>query len=220
MSRKKLQRFAHNAHASNVIERGKPLYTTVRGRWNEAYFQNSHPLVLELACGKGEYTVGMGKLFPERNFIGVDIKGERIARGSRQAQEAGLSNVAFLRTGIQFLEEFFVEDEADEIWLIHPDPQPRDKEEKKRLTNPSFLALYHRYLKDGGLFNVKTDNPFLYAYTLEKLLESPLYTVEAHTADLYNSPLMEEHMGITTHYERMFTEKGFTIHFIRSRCKK
>ncbi len=220
MSRQKLQRFEHNTQAENVIERGKPLYTTIRGRWKEVFFKNEHPVVLELACGKGEYTVGMGRQCPDRNFIGVDIKGERIARGSKQAIQAGLTNVAFLRTGIQYLGEFFEENEVDEIWLIHPDPQPRDKEEKKRLTNPAFLSLYHRYLKDGGVFNVKTDNPFLYEYTLDMLQRSSLYTVLDYTDDLYHSPLHAEHMGITTHYERLFMERGFTINYIKSVCKK
>lgn len=220
MSRQKLQRFEHNIQAENVIERGKPLYTTIKGNWKRDYFGNDNPIVLELACGKGEYTVGMAKVFPERNFIGIDIKGERIARGSKQAINAGLTNVAFLRTGIQYLEEFFNENEVDEIWLIHPDPQPKDKDEKKRLTNPDFLASYHRFLKNEGPFNFKTDNPFLYGYTLDTLQKQPFFEVKDYTDDLYKSALLEEHMGIVTHYEKVFTEKGFTINFIKSICKK
>ena len=119
--------------ADNVIERGKELYTSIKGKWNEVFFKNSNPITVELACGKGEYTVGLSKQFPEVNFIGVDIKGDRIARGSKKAMDLNLSNVAFLRTGIQYLDEFFEPEEIDELWLVHPDPQPRDKEEKRRL---------------------------------------------------------------------------------------
>ena len=130
MSRKKQHRFEHNISADNVIERGKELYTSIKGKWNEVFFKNWNPITVELACGKGEYTVGLSKQFPDVNFIGVDIKGDRIARGSKKAMDLNLSNVAFLRTGIQYLDEFFEPEEIDEIWLVHPDPQPRDKEEK------------------------------------------------------------------------------------------
>lgn len=203
-----------------MIERGKPLYTTIRGHWKETYFENRNPVVLELACGKGEYTVGLGRAFPERNYIGIDIKGDRIARGSRQATEAGLTNVAFLRTSIQYLEEFFEPGEADEIWLVHPDPQPRDKDEKKRLTNQWFLALYARIIKDGGIFHLKTDNPFLYEYSLESLSGAPGYSVLEHTDNLYESDLMAGHHNITTHYEKLFREKGFTICYIKAAVSK
>ncbi|MDP5139143.1 MAG: methyltransferase domain-containing protein, partial [Spirosomaceae bacterium] len=118
MSRRKKERFDHNIEAQNVIERGKPLYTTIKGKWNSNYFENDNPIVVELACGKGEYSVGLGEAYPNKNFIGVDIKGDRIARGSKKAIEKNLDNVCFLRTGIQYLEEFFVEGEIDEIWLI------------------------------------------------------------------------------------------------------
>ncbi len=217
MARQKRQRFAQNALAENVIEKGKPLYTAIKGKWREVYFNNTNPIVLELACGKGEYTVGLGQLFPEKNFIGIDIKGERIARGSRQALQARLDNVAFLRTGIQYMDEFFLPDEVDEIWLVHPDPQPKDKDEKKRLTNPFFLGLYATYLKEGGLFHLKTDNPFLYQYSLETLQNLPAYSVLEHTDNLYESPQLEAHHGIETHYEKLFVAKGFTINYIKAR---
>lgn len=220
MSRQKLQRFAHNIEAANVIERGKPLYTEIKGKWRDVYFQNQNPVVLELACGKGEYTIGLASVYPDKNFIGIDIKGERIARGSKRAIDQGLGNVAFLRTGIQYLEEFFEENEIDEIWLIHPDPQPKDRDEKKRLTNPDFLKSYSRFLKKEGLFRLKTDNPFLYEYSLEKLNESAEYEVIGYSNDLYESELNEENHGIFTHYEKVFTEKGFSINFIKCICKK
>lgn len=216
MARQKLQRFLHNSLADNVIEKGKPFYTTIKGNWNKEYFKNDQPIVLELACGKGEYTTGLAAVYPDRNYIGIDIKGDRIQRGSKRAMDNNLANVAFLRAGIQFLDEFFVEGEVDEIWLIHPDPQPKDKDEKKRLTNSAFLSLYAMYLKKGGLFRLKTDNPFLYEYSLGSLGNHTEYRILDHTNDLYHSPLLEEHQGVKTHYEHLFVEKGFTINYIKS----
>lgn len=215
MSRQKLPRFLHNLNADNVIERGKPLYTTIKGRWREEYFKNDNPIVLELACGKGEYTIGLAKQFPDKNFIGIDIKGDRIARGSKIAYDNNLKNVCFLRTGIRYLEEFFEENEVSEIWLIHPDPQPRDKDEKKRLTNAYFLNLYNKILAKNGAFRLKTDNPTLYEYSLISIPEVN-FGISNHTSDLYSSDLLDHHYGIKTHYERIFTEKGFTINYIEA----
>lgn len=218
--RRKNHRFEHNQNADNVIERGKPLYTTIKGNWNSEFFKNPNPLVLELACGKGEYTVGLAENIPDKNFIGIDIKGDRIARGSKRAIEKGLENAVFLRTGISYLDEFFEPSEVDEMWLIHPDPQPRDKQERKRLTNPEFLEIYKTYLKNDGLFRLKTDSPFLYDYSLEVLKEDPEFEILAHTNDLYHSELLEEHYGIKTHYEQLWVEKGFTVNYIKCRHKK
>lgn len=220
MTRKKLHRFNHNTLAHNVIERGKELYTTIRGKWNTEYFKNQNPIVLELACGKGEYTVGLGSRLPEMNFIGIDIKGDRISRGSKKALDLNLQNVAFLRTGIQYLDEFFTPDEVSEIWLVHPDPQPRDKEEKRRLTNQKFLDLYKTYLKNGGIFHLKTDSSFLFEYSLEVISNDPELEILDYTHDLYNSPLREGHFEIVTHYERLFNEKGATIHYLKARLHK
>lgn len=220
MTRRKLHRFAQNAEADNVIERGKPLYETIKGKWKEVYFRNENPIVLELACGKGEYTVGLGRAFPGNNYIGIDIKGDRIARGSQQAISEGLTNVAFLRSSIQYLEEFFSPGEVDEIWLVHPDPQPRDKDEKKRLTNQHFLALYAGLIKSGGIFHLKTDNPFLYEYSLESIAAATGFEILSHTDNLYESDLMAGHHDITTHYERLFREKGFTIRYIKAQMSK
>jgi len=216
MSRRKLSHYQFSAEAANVIEAGKPLYTTIKSKWNELYFKNNNPIVLELACGKGEYTIGLGKVFPEKNFIGMDIKGDRIARGSQSATDSGLTNVAFLRAGIQYSDEFFGENELDEIWLIHPDPQVRERDEAKRLTNPVFLNSYSRYLKRGGMFCLKTDSTFLYEYSLTTLSNSENYKIIEHTDDLYQSPLLTEHHGVRTHYEKIFVAKGYTIKFIKS----
>jgi tRNA (guanine-N7-)-methyltransferase len=158
VSRRKLYRFKHNQDAHNVIEAGKPLYTNIKGQWN-SYFDNDNPIILELACGKGEYTVGLAKNLPKSNVIGIDIKGDRIARGSKRLIDANLKNGAFLRTGISYLNEFFEEKEVAEIWLIHPDPQPGDKQERKRLTNQYYLDIYKKYLKKDGLFRLKTYSP-------------------------------------------------------------
>jgi tRNA (guanine-N7-)-methyltransferase len=206
--------------ADNVIERGKELYTSIKGKWNEVYFKNANPITVELACGKGEYTVGLSKQFPEINFIGVDIKGDRIARGSKKAMELNLSNVAFLRTGIQYLDEFFEPEEIDELWLVHPDPQPRDKEEKRRLTNQKFLNSYKIYLKNEGIFHLKTDSEFLFDYSLEVIKADPDFELLDYTHDLYNSELKEGHYDIVTHYEKLFNEKGATIHYLKAKIIK
>ncbi len=219
MSRRKLAHYEFSAKASNVIEPTKPLYKTIKGKWNELYFKNDNPIVVELACGKGEYTVGLGKVFPERNFIGMDIKGDRIARGSLAASEGNLTNVAFLRAGIQYSDEFFKEKELSEIWLIHPDPQVRDRDENKRLTNPKFLEMYARFLKTKGMFLLKTDSSFLYEYSLVTLGESPHFEIVEHTDDLYNSPLLDEHHGVKTHYEKIFVAKGYSIKYIKAKLK-
>ncbi len=220
MSRKKLPRFEHNISAENVIERGKERYTTIKGKWQEEYFKNTNPITLELACGKGEYTVGLSKQFPDSNFIGVDIKGDRIARGSKKAMDLGLNNVAFLRTGIQYLHEFFEPNEVDEIWLVHPDPQPRDKEEGRRLTNQKFLDSYKIYLKSEGLFHLKTDSTFLFAYSLQLIKSDPDFELINFTEDLYNSDLKEGHYDIVTYYEKLFNEKGSTINYLKAKLKK
>ncbi len=206
--------------ADNVIERGKELYTSIKGKWNEVFFKNANPITVELACGKGEYTVGLSKQFPEVNFIGVDIKGDRIARGSKKAMDLNLSNVAFLRTGIQYLDEFFEPEEIDELWLVHPDPQPRDKEEKRRLTNQKYLDIYKIYLKNEGIFHLKTDSEFLFDYSLEVIKADPEFEVLDYTDDLYNSDLKEGHFDIVTHYEKLFNEKGATIHYLKAKLIK
>lgn len=216
MARRKLEHYRFSEQAENVVQAGKPLYSEIKGNWNKLYFNNESPIVVELACGKGEYTVGLGKKFPEKNFIGVDIKGDRIARGSALATEENLTNVAFLRAGIQYSEEFFAKDELSEIWLIHPDPQVRDRNEKYRLTNPDFLARYATFLKEGGMFFLKTDSDFLYEYSLQTLEDAPNFRIIEHTYDLYQSHLLDEHHGVRTHYEGIFTAKGYTIKYIKA----
>lgn len=220
MGRQKLIRFETNAQRENVIEPGKEIFSTIQGNWR-AYFKNENPIVLEVGCGRGEYTVGLAPIFPEKNFVGTDIKGSRIWKGSTIAFENNYKNVAFLRIKIQNIEEFFDKGEVNEIWITFPDPRPKDKDERRRLTNPRFLEIYKNLLAPGGLVHFKTDSIALFEYTLE-LLHNPELIQKfgirdlVFTKDLYNSELQSEHYGITTTYERKFLAKGIeTINYLR-----
>lgn len=185
-----------------------------KGQWAKEVFGNTLPLVLELGCGKGEYTVGLARKNPERNFIGVDIKGARIWKGARQAHEEGLRNVAFLRTRIDFICSFFGPREVDELWITFPDPQEKWRRQKKRLTGPYFLNQYRRMLRDGGRVHLKTDNPGLYSYTLALVKQNGL-PIERHTDDLYPSGWTDESVTIQTYYETRFLAAGSKIHFLQ-----
>ncbi|HEY8511957.1 MAG TPA: tRNA (guanosine(46)-N7)-methyltransferase TrmB [Cyclobacteriaceae bacterium] len=213
--KRKLERFRIIETRENVIEPSKPIYNAVKGKWNELVFKNENPITVELACGRGEYTVGLAARFPDKNFVGVDIKGERIWKGSTLALEQGLLNAAFLRTQIQLLEAFFAPGEIADLWLIHPDPRPRKRDVKRRLTNPTFLSMYRRLLRPGGYIRLKTDNTGLFEYTLETL--STMTGIEdlAYTDDLYNSPLRPECFDIRTNYEEKFALQGERIKYIR-----
>lgn len=213
MPRRKLERFVQNAISHNVIERGKELYTTIKGKWNETFFDNKNPITLELACGRGEFSSGFGEHFSDRNFIGVDVKGARLWKGSQEALEKGLKNVAFLRTSIQYIEEFFEPGEVDEIFIVFPDPQPLDHQEKYRLTNEKFLNLYKGLLRKGGTIHLKTDNAFLYHYTVATV-EKMGGWFEFKTENFYDSEKKDAHFGIKTKYEEIFKAKGETIHYV------
>lgn len=218
MARNKLRKFQENLSNPLVFEPGKPEYETIKGRWKADFFGNTDPLSLELACGYGEYTVGLSGVYPQTNFVGVDIKGDRIWRGATLAQEAGRQNVGFLRTLIHHLDRFFAPAEVDDIWIIFPDPRPRQNDAKRRLTHPRFLALYRSVLHPDGWIRLKTDNRQLYEYTLEVLQDQPIRDLQ-HTDQLYSSPLAEEHHGISTRYERKFTGLGHSIHYIKFRFR-
>lgn len=215
--KRKQERFRIIEGNANVIEPSKPTYETMKGKWREDFFKNSNPLTLELACGRGEYTIGLAKLFPNRNFIGVDIKGERIWKGSTIALQEQLYNAGFLRTQILMIENFFSPGEVNEIWMTFPDPRPRKRDIKRRLTSPRFMEMYKSLLEPGGYVRLKTDNTQLFEYTLEQLqLRTDIYDL-AFTADVYNSDLKKECFEIKTRYEQEFSQKGEKIKYLRFR---
>lgn len=187
----------------------------LKGKWRQNFFRNQLPLVLELGCGRGEYTIGLARNNPDKNYIGVDIKGNRIWTGAKSALESNLNNVAFLRTRIDFIEHCFERGEVDEIWITFPDPQPQSTRKRKRLTHPMFLNRYKKFLKPGGLVHLKTDNTGLYEYTLETIAEEG-HELIWHTNHLYkNCPDdRKELTQIKTYYEKLFTEKGEDIKYV------
>ncbi|MFL5729813.1 MAG: tRNA (guanosine(46)-N7)-methyltransferase TrmB [Cytophagaceae bacterium] len=213
MSRKKLVRFESNAANRNVIEDGKEIYRTIKGNWR-SFFGNENPIVLEVGCGRGEYTTGLATLYPHKNFIGTDIKGSRIWKGSTVAVKNEMLHVAFLRTMIQNLEEFFEEDELDEIWITFPDPRPKDIEERLRLTNERFMNMYKKLLKKGGKLNFKTDNAELFQYTLDLIQTKFKIRDLQYTNDVYNSALLNEELQIQTTYEKKFRAQGVKINYM------
>ena len=215
--KRKRERFKIIEENPNVIEPSKPWYEAIKGKWRSEYFRNSRPITLELACGRGEYTVGLARLFPDCNFIGGDIKGERIWKGSTIALQEQLANAAFLRTHILMMENFFEPGEVHEIWLTFPDPRPRKRDVKRRLTGPRYMDMYKRLLQPGGFVRLKTDNAQLFEYTREQLDERHDITDLAFTADVYNSDLKKECFDIKTRYEQEFTEKGEKIKYLRFR---
>lgn len=187
----------------------------LKDKWRGSYFMNDHPIVLELGCGKGEYTVGLAAHHPEKNYIGVDVKGNRIWTGAKEALERKMKNVAFLRMRIDFIDHCFGEDEVDEIWITFPDPQPQKTRARKRLTHPMFLNRYRKFLKPGGIIHLKTDSTSLYEYTLGVIAENNL-KLHWQTSDLYrNCPAdRQELVNISTYYEKLFTGKGENIKYI------
>lgn len=210
----KLFRYESNASSDNVIEPEKPIYDRIASNWQKEYFQNNHPITVELGCGKGEYTIGLAQNFPDRNYIGIDLKGDRIFVGSQKAYELGLDNVAFVRSRIELLPEIFIPGEIDEIWLTFPDPRPKDRDEKHRLTNMFYLNLYRSLLVKDGWFRFKTDSTSLFEYTLETLQGFKIKEFD-YTSDLYNSSMLEEHHGLKTKYEKIWTAKGERIKYLK-----
>lgn len=182
--------------------------------WRKEYFKNNNPLVIELGCGRGEYTVGLARMFPEKNFIGVDIKGARMWQGAKQAMDQHLPNVAFVRTRIEFIRSFFGSNEVDEIWLTFPDPQEKKRRAKKRLTGSLFLNMYKEFLKKDGLIHLKTDNALLYTYTLNMIQHNKL-DLQFHTDNLYRDLDIAKSPNIRTYYEELFLTEGKSIHYLR-----
>jgi tRNA (guanine-N7-)-methyltransferase len=210
LGKDKLKRFAELETFTNVFQ----LNPVHKGNWNKNYFKNNQPIVLELGCGRGEYTVSLAKYFPVKNFIGIDIKGARIWRGAKTGMEENISNMAFLRIEIEQLEEHFSDKEVDEIWITFPDPQPQISRERKRLTSDRFLTMYKKVLSPNGIVHLKTDNDGLYAYTLEKIAELNLKLIK-HTADLYKEEWLDDVLSIQTTYEKIYRDKGKNINYIQ-----
>ncbi len=219
-SKNKLKRFKENETFDNVIQPGREEILdgnfSLKGKWKE-HFGNDRPIVLELGCGKGEYTVGLAKMFPERNYIGVDIKGARFWRGAKTALEESLSNVAFLRTQIELIDQLFAPGEVSEIWITFPDPQIKYKRTKHRLTNQAFLDRYTGILKKGGSIHLKTDSEFMHGYTLG-LLHGLGHEVIYANHDVYkNEGSPDEVLKIQTFYEKQFLAEGKRITYIQFR---
>ena len=208
MGQKKLVRFEELKTFSNVLQFPEGM----AGQWHP-FFKNQNPITLELACGKGEYAVGLGQLYSHQNFIGIDVKGNRIWVGAKKALQQGLNNVAFLRTEIDQITEYFAQDEVDAIWITFPDPQLRKSKAKKRLTHPKFLRLYQQFLKPGGTINLKTDSPDLYNFTKLVIL---LYGCKLHTdlADVFSNDDVSPELRIKTHYEGLDISMSSRIHYL------
>lgn len=221
MGKNKLARFAENKILPNVIQptRQEALSNfELKGKWRSHFFKNENPIVLELGCGKGEYSVGLAKEFPNKNFIGVDIKGARFWFGAKEAIENNMQNVAFLRSQIELIDCFFAENEVDEIWITFPDPQIKYRRTKHRLTHPDFLNKYRKFLKKDAIIHLKTDSEFLHGYTLGLLQGLGLEILTAHH-DIYGAPEYEPDTPklreIKTYYESLFSSKGKTITYIK-----
>jgi len=208
MGQKKLIRFAEIETFPNVLQYPQD----IKGKWND-FFKNNNPITLELACGKGEYAVGLGRLHPQRNFIGVDVKGNRMWVGARTALKENLKNIAFLRTQIDRINEYFDQDEVNEIWITFPDPQLRQSKHKKRLTHPKYLRFYQQLLKPDGLIHLKTDSPVLYEFT-KQVIE--LYELTLHTDynNVYEQPSLSNELQIKTHYEGLDIAGSNRIHYL------
>lgn len=219
MGKNKLARFAENETFANLFQISYEQITkegfALKGKWNEEFFKNDNPIVLELGCGKGEYTVGLAKKYPNKNFIGIDIKGARLWRGCKTSNEDSMTNVAFVRTHIQMIESYFAENEVSEIWVTFPDPQL--KKPNKRLTCERFLKLYKNILKQDGIVHLKTDSKELYDYTQDEVLIPSKREILYSTADLYNSDFKEDVIEIQTFYESMYLKAGKPITYLKFR---
>lgn len=211
-------RYRQIGENNHVLEPGKPLYERIKGNWNALFFENQNPITVELGCGGGEYTNGLAMQFPYRNFVGLDVKGDRIWKGAVIADSMGLQNAGFLRGTIDFLENFFAPGEIAEIWIPFPDPRPKINQGKRRLTHPRYLEMYRALMQPEGLVHFKTDNLELFRYTLGVLQTYPVKDL-SYTEDLYHSDLTRYHFGVLTKYEQQFIKEGLTINYLQFKFK-
>jgi len=218
MGKGKLRKFAENETFRCLVQPSTEELLDkeyeLKGKWGNAFFGNSNPIVLELGCGKGEYTVSLAEKYPEKNFIGIDIKGARLWKGAKYAEEHGLRNVAFIRTRIEFIESLFAAAEISELWITFADPQ--EKKPKKRLTHPMFLERYRRFIAPGGVIHLKTDSRLLHYFTLETARQNGLEILE-HNEDIYGSGRADELLSIKTFYESNFLAQGIPITYMAFR---
>ena len=222
-SKNKLKRFKENETFNNVFQPTREEVVgdlfNLKGKWNESFFKNDNPIVIELGCGKGEYSVGLASKFPEKNFVGIDLKGARFWRGAKTAVVDGLTNVAFVRTQIELINHIFSENEVDEIWITFPDPQIKYKRTKHRMTNSEFLQLYKKILKPNGVVNLKTDSEFMHGYTLGLLHGEGHEVLYANHNVYVNEGSPSEVIEIQTFYEKQYLEINKAITYIRFKIK-
>ncbi|MBS1598268.1 MAG: tRNA (guanosine(46)-N7)-methyltransferase TrmB [Bacteroidetes bacterium] len=208
MAQKKLQRFEAIKSFPNVLQYPEG----IAGKWND-FFKNNQPITLELACGKGEYAVGLAKLYPQRNFIGVDLKGNRIYIGAKKCLAENIQNAGFLRTQIEQIDQYFIKDEVKEIWITFPDPQLRKSRAKKRLTHPKFLRLYQKMLVPGGSIHLKTDSPVLFTFT-KMVIDMYGLVLHDHSENIYAKPIVEPELQIVTYYESLDIAQSKQVYYI------
>lgn len=216
MVKRKLEHFAENLTFSHLFQNPYPDFSQefhLKGKWKPEYFQNDHPLIIELGCGKGEYSVNLGLNNPDKNYIGMDIKGARLWKGCKMVQEMNIKNVAFIRSRVDYIEYFFGKDEVDEIWLTFPDPQPQSNRKRKRLTSPLFLNRYVKFLKPDGIIHLKTDNDGLYKFTLSTI-EEEKHSLIFSSEDVYKLDDPHEATLVQTFYESIYLKKEIPIKYI------
>jgi tRNA (guanine-N7-)-methyltransferase len=223
VGKNKLARWAEMGTFNNVIQPEKEVEFgkdhPIKGNWKKEIFRNDNPIILELGCGRGEYTIGLSAKYPGNNYIGVDIKGARLWRGAKTAHEEKFPNAAFLRTRIEFINSFFGEDEVEEIWITFPDPHPGKRNSNKRLTSPWFLNTYRNFLRNNGIIHLKTDNSELFEYT-KNLAERNTLQIISSSTDLHKDLTADEILFIRTHYEEMFLREGSKINYLSFRLDK
>ena len=221
MGKNKLRKFSEMENFKNVVQPETYHLTddiSLKGTWNKNFFKNENPIVLELGCGKGEYSVSLAERYPEKNFIGIDIKGNRMWKGATDSIKMGLENIAFLRIRIENIEKCFSENEISEIWITFPDPQIKKRREKKRLTHPMFLKKYSSFLQKEGIINLKTDSQFLYGYTLG-IIEGHKHKLLDCVEDIYGVHQLRKDMDVKTHYEKIYLEKETPIAYTKFSLK-